>query len=138
LAAAGQQRGVVVGRVQAIDADGEFQRRQVEEIDHRHPAGMQGEDHNFPVGVRQWRDLGTACAKARRSVKTVREVNVKSQIVEDKPGRANRDPGPGPARSPAGKPILTQHIDVPRQIGIVLPLLAGKQHVIGIGRQPRS
>ena len=89
-AAAGPQRGVVVGSVPAIDADGEFQRRQVEEIDHRHPAGMQGEDHNFPVGVRQWRDLGTACAKARRSVKTVQEVNIETQIVEDKPGRANR------------------------------------------------
>ena len=71
-------------------------------------------------------------------MKTVREVNVKSQIVEDKPGRANRDPGPGPARSPGGQPILTQHLDVTRQIGIVHPLLAGKQHVIEIGHLPRS
>ena len=94
-AAAGQQRGVVAGRVPAIDADREFQRRQVEEIDHGHPAGMQGKDHNFPVGVRQWRNLGTACAKARRCMKTVREANVKPQSVEDKQGRANQDPGPG-------------------------------------------
>ena len=135
-APAGQQRGVVAGRVPAIDADGEFQQRQVEEIDNRHPTRMQDKDHNFLVSVQQWRDHGTASAKACWSVKTVRVV-IKPQIVEDKPVRANRYPNPGSARSRAGKPIFTQHIDMPGQIDILHPLLAGKQHIIGITRRPR-
>ena len=78
--------------------------------------------------------------RARRlaSMKTVCDVNIKPQIVEDKLGRADWDPGFGPARSLAGKPILTHHIDMPRQIGTVHPLLTSKQHVIAIGCQTGS
>ena len=83
LAAAGQQRGVVAGRVPAIDAEGEFQRRQVEKIDHRHPAGMHGENDDLPVGSGQRRDHGTEGASTRRCVNGIHDMDIEPELVED-------------------------------------------------------